>query len=158
MKKSRKKHGLEKTKGAFGYPMDRGFPWIFDFHGWLFWGGVRLRQKFPWMIKIHENSLFAWIFSRSCFFVDFFIATRYAILHITHNINAACQHHPLRKKTLGRRSSKECSSRLLHGLQETSHPTARKLRQGLAYYAEMDEILTGKVATGKYSLSASSSA
>ena len=28
----------EKTKGALGYPMDRGFPWIFDFHGWLFWG------------------------------------------------------------------------------------------------------------------------
>ena len=37
-----------------------------------------------------------------------------------------------------------------------SHPTARKLRQGLAYYAEMDEIFTGKVATGKYALSASS--
>ena len=29
-----------------------------------------------------------------------------------------------------------------------SHPTARKLRQGLPYYAEMDEIFTGKEATG----------
>ena len=37
-----------------------------------------------------------------------------------------------------------------------SHPAARKLRQGLAYYAEMDKIFTGKVATGKYALSASS--
>ena len=44
------------------------------------------------------------------------------------------------------------------GAYIASHLTARKLRQGLAYYAEMDEILTGKVATGKYSLSASSSA
>ena len=58
--------------------VDFWFPWM------AFLGGVRLRQKFPWMIKIHEYSLFAWIFSRSCFFVDFFIATRYAILHITH--------------------------------------------------------------------------
>ena len=31
-----------------------------------------------------------------------------------------------------------------------------KLRQGLAYYAEMDEIFTGKVATGKYTLSSAS--
>ena len=31
-----------------------------------------------------------------------------------------------------------------------------KLRQGLAYYAEMDEIFTGKVATGKYALSSAS--
>ena len=76
--------------------VDFWFPWM------AFLGGVRLRQNFPWMIKIHGNSLFAWIFSRPCFFVDFFMATRYAILHITHSMTATCQHHPLRKKPLGR--------------------------------------------------------
>ena len=44
--------------------VDFWFPWM------AFWGGVRLRQKFPWMIKIHENSLFAWIFSSGFFHRD----------------------------------------------------------------------------------------
>ena len=91
-------------------------PWIVDFNGFLismdgFFEGCSIASKIP---MDDQNSLkftFSMDFFETVFFRGFFHRERYAIPHITQNVTATCQHHPLRKKPLRRRSSKECSSR-----------------------------------------------
>ena len=53
-----------KIKGAFGTPVDRGFPWILGSHGWLSWC-FRLGQK---KRKIHVKSFFS-----RCVFRGYFL-------------------------------------------------------------------------------------